>query len=172
MSTLQGVPDVIVGLPGGYMVERLSWRAGWRRRRGGGARPDGSTSRKLEERYGSERARQLAGTIPPLIYIFPNLIYIMMHLRYVQPVSVDETFVYYQPVMLQGVPDQINEARLREHEFKFGAGGAHLRRTTSRSWPRNQHGVQADGNDWSFVGAACTASQRAAQRRNGWHDDG
>ena len=46
--------------------------------------------------------------------MFPNLIYIMTHIRRVQPVSVDETYVYYQPMLLKGAPAEINEMRLRD----------------------------------------------------------
>ncbi len=62
-------------------------------------------------RYGEEKARQLTGSMAPLLYVFPNLIYIMTHIRRLVPVSVDETFAYYTPVFLKGAPDEINEQR-------------------------------------------------------------
>ena len=106
---------------------------------------------QLEAAYGKERATMLATTIPPLVYVFPNLIYIMTHVRRVQPVAVDETFVYYQPMLLEGVPDEINVARLREHEFGFGPAGL-ISPDDIEIMARNQAGVAAEGNDWSFVG--------------------
>jgi|SRR5579862_3708152 len=144
------IPDVIRSLPGGHMVEdyrgatmappkkppseaRLAYRA------------------LMEERYGAERARMLLNTIAPLVYVFPNLIYIMTHIRRVQPVSVNETYVYYQPMLLKGVPPEINEARLRDHEFGFGPAGL-ISPDDIEIMERNQLGVEAQGNDWQFIG--------------------
>lgn len=150
MGTLQGVPDVIRALPGGHMVEDY---------RGAQMAPPAappSPARRayiaqLEQRYGKERAERLASTIPPLVYVFPNLIYIMTHVRRVHPVSVDETFVYYQPMLLKGASDEINAARLREHEFGFGPAGL-ISPDDIEIMARNQIGLQAQGNDWSFIG--------------------
>jgi phenylpropionate dioxygenase-like ring-hydroxylating dioxygenase large terminal subunit len=150
MNTLQGVPNVIRSLPGGHMIEDY---------RGAQMSPPSKPPSRerlqyvaaLEARYGPERAKLLATTIPPLIYVFPNLIYIMTHVRRVQPVAVDETFVYYQPLLLKGVPDAINAARLREHEFGFGPAGL-ISPDDIEIMARNQQGINAHGNDWSFVG--------------------
>ena len=65
----------------------------------------------------------------------------MTHIRRVQPVSVDETFVYYQPMLLKGAPDEINEARLREHEFGFGPAGF-ISPDDIEIMERNQRGVE------------------------------
>ena len=105
----------------------------------------------LEQRHGKERARQLLSTIPPLVYVFPNLMYLMTHFRRVQPVGVDETYVYYQPMLLKGVDPEINEARLREHEFGFGPAGL-ISPDDVEIMERNQKGVQARGNEWQFIG--------------------
>jgi fatty-acyl-CoA synthase len=144
------VPDVIRSLPGGHMVEDY---------RGAAMNPPKrapSPSRQayieaMQMRHGEEKARQLLGTTPPLVFVFPNLIYIMTHLRRVQPVSVDETFVYYHPMLLQGVAPEINEARLREHEFGFGPAGF-ISPDDIEVMERNQIGVQAQGNDWQYIG--------------------
>lgn len=144
------VPDVIRSLPGGHMVEDY---------RGAAMSPPKrppSPARQayidaMVARYGAQKAGQLLGTIPPLVYVFPNLIYIMTHIRRVQPVSVDETFVYYHPMLLEGVPPEINEARLREHEFGFGPAGF-ISPDDIEVMERNQIGVQAQGNDWQYIG--------------------
>jgi phenylpropionate dioxygenase-like ring-hydroxylating dioxygenase large terminal subunit len=150
MASLQGVPDVIRSLPGGHMIE--DYRGA---QMAPPAKPPSAARLQyvaaLGARYGKARATTLATTIPPLVYVFPNLIYIMTHVRRVQPVSVDETFVYYQPLLLKGVPDAINEARLREHEFGFGSAGL-ISPDDVEIMARNQQGIQADGNDWSFIG--------------------
>ena len=78
------VPDVIRSLPGGHMVEdyRGASMAAPARK---------STPARLayvemmEKRYGKQKAAALLGTTPPLVYVFPNLIYIMTHIRRVQP---------------------------------------------------------------------------------------
>jgi fatty-acyl-CoA synthase len=144
------IPDVIRSLPGGHMVEDY---------RGATMAPPKhkpSPAREayaaaMEQRYGAERARQLLSTIPPLIFVFPNLIYIMTHIRRVQPVSVGETFVYYHPVFLKGAPDEINVARLRDHEFGFGPAGF-ISPDDIEIMERNQIGMQAEGNDWLYIG--------------------
>jgi fatty-acyl-CoA synthase len=69
----------------------------------------------------------------------------------VQPVSVDETFVYYQPMLLKGVPQEINSGRLRFHEFGFGPAGF-ISPDDIEIMERNQIGIQASGNDYSFIG--------------------
>lgn len=144
------IPDVIRALPGGHMVE--DYRGATMappKRQPSPARLAYVTM--MEARYGAAKARELLGTIPPLVYVFPNLIYIMTHIRRVQPVSVNETFVYYQPMLLKGAPPEINEARLREHEFGFGPAGL-ISPDDIEIMERNQLGVGARGNDWQFIG--------------------
>ena len=144
------VPDVIRYLPGGHMVE--DYRGATM-----APPPDRPSAARLayieamEKRYGPERARQLVTTIAPLVYVFPNLMYLMTHIRRVQPVSVDETYVYYQPMFLEGVPSEINETRLRFHEFGFGPAGF-ISPDDVEIMERNQIGIQAQGNDVSFIG--------------------
>jgi len=144
------IPDVIRSLPGGHMVE--DYRAATMsppKRKPSPARE--AYAAMMEKRYGPEKARALLSTIPPLIYVFPNLLYVMTHIRRVQPVSVDETFAYYHPVFLKGAPDEINVARLREHEFGYGPAGF-ISPDDIEIMERNQIGIQAQGNDWLFVG--------------------
>src|SRR5262249_20891155 len=104
------VPDVIRYLPGGHMVEDY--------RGASMAPPAGKPSAArsayiaaMEQAYGQDKARQLTTTIAPLVFVFPNLLYVMTHIRRVQPVSVEETYVYYQPMFLKGVPPEINAGR-------------------------------------------------------------
>ncbi len=144
------IPDVIRSIPGGHMVEDY---------RGATMAPPNrppSEARKqyaaaMEARYGKEKAQQLLSTMAPLIYVFPNLLYLMTHIRTVRPVSVDETFVYYQPVTLDGAPQEINEERLRSHEFMFGAAGF-ISPDDIEIMERNQIALNAAGNEWLFIG--------------------
>lgn len=144
------IPDVIRSLPGGHMVE--DYRGATMsppKRKPTPARE--AYQAMMERRYGPEKARALLSTLPPLIFVFPNLMYVMTHLRRVQPVSVGETFAYYQPVFLKGAPEEINIARLREHEFGYGPAGF-ISPDDIEIMERNQIGVRAEGNDWLFVG--------------------
>lgn len=144
------IPDVIRSLPGGHMVEDY---------RGAPLAPSGKEpsaqrleyAAQLRERHGEEKAAQMLGTMAPLLYVFPNLIYIMTHIRTVQPVSAGETYSYYYPVTLKGAPDEINRARLSDHHFMFGAGGF-VSPDDVEMMERNQVGMHAEGDDWLYIG--------------------
>ena len=62
-----------------------------------------------------------------------------------------ETHVYYQPVLLKGVPPEINQEILRSHEITFGPAGF-LSPDDIEIMERNQIGIQAQGNEWLFIG--------------------
>jgi phenylpropionate dioxygenase-like ring-hydroxylating dioxygenase large terminal subunit len=144
------VPDVIRYLPGGHMVE--DYRGATMSPPPGKPSPARIAYREaMISRYGAERAGQLLSTISPLVYVFPNLLYVMTHIRRVQPVSVDETHVYYQPMFLKGAPAEVNEGRLRFHEFGFGPAGF-ISPDDIEIMERNQIGIQAQGSDMSFIG--------------------
>jgi phenylpropionate dioxygenase-like ring-hydroxylating dioxygenase large terminal subunit len=144
------IPDVIRSLPGGHMVEDY---------RGATFAPPQrppsearlAYAAAMKERYGEEKAQRLLSTMAPLIYIFPNLMYLMTHIRVVQPVSVNETFVHYQPMLLEGAPAEINAERLRMHEFMFGAAGF-ISPDDIEIMERSQVALNAGGNEWLFIG--------------------
>ena len=144
------IPDVIRSLPGGHMVEDY---------RGAPLKPSGAEpsperreyEAKMRERYGEEKAGQMLSTMAPLLYVFPNMIYIMTHIRTVQPVSASETYSYYFPVTLKGAPDEINKTRLSDHHFMFGAGGF-VSPDDVEIMERNQVGMRAQAEDWLFIG--------------------
>jgi phenylpropionate dioxygenase-like ring-hydroxylating dioxygenase large terminal subunit len=144
------IPDVIRSLPGGHMVE--DYRGATiapPKRPPSAARIEYAEA--MKRAYGEEKAGKLLGTMAPLIYIFPNLMYLMTHIRVVAPVSVNETFVYYQPMLLDGAPAEINEERLRMHEFMFGAAGF-ISPDDIEIMERIQSAVNAGGNEWLFIG--------------------
>lgn len=144
------VPDVIRSLPGGHMVEDYRGAT-----MAPPARPPSPARLEyiaaMKARHGEEKAKALLSTMAPLVYVFPNLIYIMTHLRRIQPVSVDETYVYYTPMFLKGAPDEINENRLRDHEFMMGPAGF-ITPDDVEIMERNQVAMQAQGDDWLFIG--------------------
>jgi fatty-acyl-CoA synthase len=101
--------------------------------------------------YGEERAQNLLFDRTPILFVFPNLLFVQTHIRRLQPVTVDETFVYYQPAILKGAPPEINQEILRFHETSFGPAGF-LSPDDIEIMERNQIGVQAQGDDWLYIG--------------------
>jgi len=55
--------------------------------------------------------------------IFPNLQLIGIHIRRIEPVSVNRTVVSVRPLMVDGAPDEVNWLRLRYHELFYGPAG-------------------------------------------------
>ncbi|NKY32462.1 Rieske 2Fe-2S domain-containing protein [Nocardia speluncae] len=72
-----------------------------------------------------EMNRLLANSTSPgfNLTVFPNLQLIGLHIREIRPVSVDETVVHYTPLAVDGVPDGINQLRMRNHELFYSAAG-------------------------------------------------
>lgn len=141
--------DESIYLAGGHMAEFLP-------RQGPQPRSEPSAAKRtyldaLVKAYGEGRARELAETPPAFFFIFPNFMFVQTHFRRLQPVSVDETIVYYQPALLKGVPAEINEEILRFHEGSFGPAGF-VTPDDVQILERNQAGLQAEGDDWLFIG--------------------
>jgi phenylpropionate dioxygenase-like ring-hydroxylating dioxygenase large terminal subunit len=55
--------------------------------------------------------------------IFPNLQLIGIHIRRIDPVSVNQTVVSVRPLLADGAPEQVNWLRLRYHELFYGPAG-------------------------------------------------
>jgi anthranilate 1,2-dioxygenase (deaminating, decarboxylating) large subunit len=80
----------------------------------------------LDEYFGIENAEDLylKSTGPPMnVSIFPNLNLGSINICEVHPLSVDRTRVVLRPLLLDGVPDDINRLRLRYHEIGSGPAG-------------------------------------------------
>jgi phenylpropionate dioxygenase-like ring-hydroxylating dioxygenase large terminal subunit len=142
--------DETIALAGGHMAEYLP-------RQG---RPQlqkaPSAARKayvaaLIGAYGEERGRELAEAPPAFFFVFPNLLFIQTHFRRVQPVSAEETVVYYQPALLKGVPAEINREILRFHETSFGPAGF-VTPDDIEIFERNQEALRARADEWLFLG--------------------
>ncbi|MGH3343194.1 MAG: aromatic ring-hydroxylating oxygenase subunit alpha [Carbonactinosporaceae bacterium] len=73
---------------------------------------------QLEASYGAERAAEIL--IQRNIFIFPNLYLFESHIRVITPVTPRCTYVDVHPTVLDGVDEELNAARLREHERFFG----------------------------------------------------
>ena len=105
----------------------------------------------LEKKHGKDYGAQLANSRPPLFYVFPNLLFVQTHFRRVQPVSVNETHLYYQPALLNGVPQEMNVELLRHHERYYGPAGF-VAPDDLEILERSQVGIEAQGDEWLFIG--------------------
>lgn len=101
----------------------------------------------MERRYGANEADRIIATGPPHFCIFPNLILILNQFRVIQPVSVDETVIYYYPTLLKGAPDEINQRRLSETYLIHGPAGR-VAPDDFEAYERNQEGFAARANEW------------------------
>jgi phenylpropionate dioxygenase-like ring-hydroxylating dioxygenase large terminal subunit len=149
-NRLEHHDDAVHYLPGGHMVEDF------RGVKFAPPRQEPSPARKayqdtLVKLYGKDRAEHLLGGRAPILFVFPNLMYVQTHFRRVQPLSVNETHVYYQPALLKGAPAEINEELLRAHESSFGPAGF-LAPDDFEIMERSQVGIQAQGDEWLFIG--------------------
>ncbi len=75
----------------------------------------------LAARHGRERAHDIA--IIRHIHIFPNVCLMDANIRVIQPVAVDRTNVLSYFTALDGVEDDINEARLDDVQRRLGTVG-------------------------------------------------
>jgi phenylpropionate dioxygenase-like ring-hydroxylating dioxygenase large terminal subunit len=101
--------------------------------------------------HGEARVAEVMGGRTPMVFVFPNLMYIQTHFRRLHPVSVDETYVYYQPAVLKGAPAEINRELLRHHEGYFGPAGF-LASDDIEILERSQIALQAEGDEWLYIG--------------------
>lgn len=98
--------------------------------------------------YGEEKAKRnlsLAGD--PHLGVFPNLQVIGNQIRIMNPVAADETEVLMFPVLLDGVPDAINELRIRQHESFYGPSASGSP-DDGEIFERAQMGMNATVNPW------------------------
>jgi phenylpropionate dioxygenase-like ring-hydroxylating dioxygenase large terminal subunit len=123
----------------------------------------------LVKAYGAEYAQSLSFDRAPILFVFPNFLFVQTHIRRMQPVSVNETHVYYQPAMLKGAPPEINQQVLRFHETSFGPAGF-LSPDDIEIMERNQVGIQARANDWLFIGRGIHREEPLADGGTLGHD--
>jgi len=108
--------------------------------------------RSMVEAYGQERADEiLIWEGDPHMGLFPNVQIIQQHFRIIRPVAPDRTEILMFPYLLKGVPDEINEARLRKHEDFYGPAGKGQPDDTE-VFERNQLGLTAVVDPWVFLG--------------------
>jgi phenylpropionate dioxygenase-like ring-hydroxylating dioxygenase large terminal subunit len=81
---------------------------------------------ELRATYGEERMQALASAVAGAgfnLAIFPNLILLGAQIRVIKPAGVSRTFVDVLPTTMVGVPERMNQLRLRTHEAFFGPAG-------------------------------------------------
>src|SRR5581483_8332026 len=76
---------------------------------------------QLRQAYGPERTQAVLGQ--QNVLVFPNLFLFESHVRVIRPVALRETVVEMHPFALDGVSDELNQARIRTHERFFGPAG-------------------------------------------------
>jgi fatty-acyl-CoA synthase len=123
----------------------------------------------LNDAYGPERAPSLLFGRAPILFVFPNFLYVQTHIRRMQPVSVEETHVYYQPALLKDVPPEINGDLLRSHESSFGPAGF-LSPDDIEIMERNQVGIRAQGDEWLFIGRGIHRERKLSDGGTIGHD--
>jgi phenylpropionate dioxygenase-like ring-hydroxylating dioxygenase large terminal subunit len=101
----------------------------------------------MAKNYGRERAREIINANGTHLGLFPSLMLVNVHIRVIQPISVDETHVFYYPAFLKGVPTEMNIARLRGHERIMGPAGGNAP-DDIEMFERGQVGVMAQVDPW------------------------
>lgn len=84
------------------------------------------------------------------IFIFPNLYLFDTHLRMIVPKAVNRTEVQLYVYGLKGVPEAINEGRVRGHERFYGPAGFGAP-DDIEVFTEVQTGVQAKGHTWNLL---------------------
>ena len=84
------------------------------------------------------------------IFVFPNLYLFDTHIRIIVPKAPDRTEVQLYVYNLQGVPERINESRLRGHERFYGPAGFGAP-DDIEVFTEVQTGVHAQGHQWNLL---------------------
>jgi phenylpropionate dioxygenase-like ring-hydroxylating dioxygenase large terminal subunit len=81
------------------------------------------------------------------IGIFPNLQLIGIHIREIDPISVDRTVVTVRPLLLAEGPAELNALRMRYHELSYGPAGF-VQPDDLEAFVRVREGLDATEDDW------------------------
>lgn len=104
--------------------------------------------RAMRAAYGRERGDYLLAQMgDPHMGVFPNLQLIGSHARVIVPIAPDLTEVHMFPMRLLGVPDGVNEYRLRRHEFSYGPA-SFVSPDDAEIFERTQVGMMAEADPW------------------------
>lgn len=86
----------------------------------------------------------------PHLGVFPNLQLINSQIRLIRPIAADQTEVLMFPALLKGVPDSVNELRLRNHEAFYGPASQGSP-DDAEIFERNQLGLSAELDPWVLL---------------------
>ncbi|MBF6568983.1 MAG: Rieske 2Fe-2S domain-containing protein [Candidatus Binataceae bacterium] len=114
---------------------------------------------EIAARVGAERGADGLREGATHTLIFPNLILIGLHLRVVQPVSLDYTEVCLYPTTLKWLAPEVNEVRLRSHEAFFGSG-SFGGPDDSEIFERIQTAAAADLEPWNIISRGMNHERR------------
>ena len=117
----------------------------------------------MTERWGSETEayERIRAARDVHLHVWPNLQLIGSEVRVVRPLASGYTEVFGYPSMLAGVPDEINERRLRGYEW-FNSVAGFGTPDDREIFERNQVGLQNDAEPWLVVSRGLSKAETRA----------
>ena len=109
---------------------------------------------RMTAERGEQEARRILNSVAGNgfnLAVFPNLVIIGVQIRVIRPVRLDLTHVDVYPTTLGGVPEAVNDMRLRTHEAFFGPAGFGAP-DDIEMFGRVQIGLQAQSVEWLLTG--------------------
>lgn len=109
-------------------------------------------------------ARHPADRLEPIwterkIFLFPNVTLFDNLIRVIQPMAVDRTIVQSYPVLLRGVPDEINRVRLPELHTRLATAGM-INPDDLEMFASNQTGMRGAKMRWIHLSHGMAGEQR------------
>lgn len=102
----------------------------------------------IEARHEPAYATQLLAMAgDPHIGVFPNMQMINNQIRIINPLSASETEVIMFPILFEGMADELNTVRLRQHESFYGPASAGSP-DDAEIFERVQQGFNAEVDPW------------------------
>jgi hypothetical protein len=137
---------------------------------------------QLRAQVSEEEYDELVSILPGAginVGIYPNLQFIGVHIRRIDPIAVDRTLVSVRPLLFKGVPPEFNYLRLRYHELFYGPAGfgqpddfemfSRVEKgldDTEDSWLRFERGIHDEsGEDDTRVGQVSDETPQRGQYR-------
>ncbi|KRB83459.1 aromatic ring-hydroxylating oxygenase subunit alpha [Noviherbaspirillum sp. Root189] len=77
-------------------------------------------AQQLKNSYGEEKGDRILRDGPPHAAIFPNLFLGEMNIVIFEPVNAHQCIQWHTPMLLEGVPDEVNQRILRQSEAALG----------------------------------------------------
>jgi len=114
---------------------------------------------RMTSEHGAAETRRILNSVGGNgfnLAVFPNLVIIGVQIRVIRPVKIDLTHVDVYPTSLVGVPDAVNDLRLRTHEAFFGPAGFGAP-DDLEMFNRVQIGLNARSVEWLLLGRGLDA---------------